>query len=155
MKKFFLYGLVAIASLSAGVLFHLSSQKDFHTINGQEHSWSDYEGQWLVINYFAEWCAPCLKEVPELNQFNADYDIPLFAISFDGESDDKMREIASKYSMEFTIISAEPAPQLPVSKPRALPTTYIINPEGQMAKKIEGEVTHKMLFEAIEHLKSL
>lgn len=154
MKKFFLYVVVAAISLCAGILFHFSAQKDFHTIDGNSHNWSDFEQQWVVINYFAEWCAPCLKEVPELNKFHHNSKIPLFAISFDGESDLKMHEISEKYNMEFSIISAESAPILPISKPRALPTTYILNPQGQLEKTLQGEVTHKSLIAIIGQLKT-
>lgn len=140
-------------SLCAGILFHFSAQKDFHTIDGNSHNWSDFEHQWVVINYFAEWCAPCLKEVPELNKFHQNSNIPLFAISFDSEPDHKMQEISQKYNMEFTIISVQPVPKLPISKPRALPTTYILNPQGQLEKTLQGEVTHKSLMAMIEHLK--
>lgn len=153
MKKFFLYAGFAAVSLAAGVFLQLSFHKDFHTIDGQSGRWADFKGDWLVINYFAEWCAPCLKEVPELNAFHREYDIPLFAISFDGEPDDKMRNLMTKYNMTFPVISAEPMPELPVPKPRALPTTYILNPDGEIQKTIQGEVTHEMLFAAIEQLK--
>lgn len=153
MKQFFLYGFVAVLSLAAGVFWQLSQQEDFYTIDGQPHQWRSYHGQWVVINYFAEWCAPCLKEVPELNAFQHNYSEPLFAISFDNEDDLKMQEMASKYGMEFAIISAEKAPKMPVAKPRALPTTYILNPKGEVAETLMGEITHEKLYRTIAELK--
>ena len=149
-----MYTAVAALSLSAGILFHISAQKDFHTIDGTSHNWRDFDQQWVVVNYFAEWCAPCLKEIPELNQFANNYNVPLFAISFDGEPDLKMQEISKKYNMEFTVISAEPPPKLPVIKPRALPTTYILNPQGELEKTLQGEITYQSLVAIIEHLKT-
>lgn len=153
MKQFFLYGFVALLSLSAGIFWQVSQKADFYTIDGTAHKWRDYQAQWLVINYFAEWCAPCLKEVPELNQFQQSGEYSLFAISFDNEDDNTMQAIAKKYQMQFPIISAESEPELPVAKPRALPTTYIINPNGEVAKTLMGEVTSEKLRQTIAELK--
>ena len=39
---------------------------DFYDTNGKGYAYSEFAGKWQVINYWATWCAPCIKEIPEL-----------------------------------------------------------------------------------------
>ena len=104
MQRLFII-MVASIALVSGYLFYASQQYDFATLGGQKYQWQDFEGQLTVVNYFAEWCAPCLKEVPELNTFNnwaeQQSNVQLFAVSYDALADEKLAEIQQKYAMEF------------------------------------------------------
>lgn len=154
MQKWLL-GFVAVAALAAGILLQQSRQADFETLDGQGYQWRDLEGQWVVVNYFAEWCAPCLREVPELNAF-AEYaesrdDLALFAVSFDALSEEKLREIQQKYAMQFDLI-ASLEPVMPNQKPQQLPATYIISPQGEVVKRVLGEQTAQSLIQQLAAL---
>lgn len=155
MKKLLIYSSFAVLSALFGAGVYQWQQPDFVTIDGKPHHWRNLENNWLVVNYFAEWCAPCLEEVPELNEFSSRYDIPLFAISYDEEPDAKMQSIAKKYQMQFPIISAEPEPTMPFDKPAVLPGTFILDDKGKVRKVIKGKITHQSLYAAIKKLQSL
>lgn len=139
----------------AGFLFFQNQKPDFHTIDGQSWSWSKLQGEWVVVNYFAEWCAPCLKEVPELNEFYETSGTKLFAISFDGENNETMQRIKEKYDMQFPIISAETEVNLPMPKPGALPATFIIDAQGQVQKRLMGEQTKETILQTLSQLQGL
>lgn len=136
--------LLMLGGMLAGASWYRYQQADFTSIDGQEFHWRDLQGQWLVVNYFAKWCAPCLREVPELNTFaalaNADPTLTLFAISYDSLSLAELQGIQQEYQMAFTVLPGH-LPRLPMPKPPVLPATYIINPQGQVAKQLLGEVT--------------
>ncbi len=71
MFKKLIFVSCGLAAAIAGFYLSLSLKSDFTTVEGQSYQWQDFKGQYLVVNYFAEWCAPCLKELPELNQFES------------------------------------------------------------------------------------
>ncbi|WP_416304873.1 TlpA family protein disulfide reductase [Neptunicella sp. SCSIO 80796] len=148
--------VVALSALLAGVWVANYNRSDFTTLSGEKGQWSDGQGQWLVINYFAEWCAPCLKEIPQLNQFNqqtADSDVRLIAISWDNLGQTELQQIADKYAMEFELAYQVNPDNLPFVKPAQLPATFILSPQGKVVKKLLGEQTAELLTQHIEQLK--
>lgn len=147
----------SIAALIAGITLYQSQQYDFETIDGEKYQWESMEGQWIVVNYFAEWCAPCLKEVPELNTFYHQYannnDIALFAVSYDPLSKSKLIEIREQYNMEFPLLNPEKTNFIPIETPQYLPATFVISPTGEISKPLLGEQTSESLNSALNHLK--
>lgn len=158
MVKKALFILVAIGALAAGLGLQRIQKRDFETLDGQAYRWQDLEGQWVFINYFAEWCAPCLKEVPELNAFSAYVEaqpgVALFAASFDTLSPEELAAVQQKYQMAFPLIVTD-SPRMPNEKPRQLPATFIITPEGKVLKQLLGEQTFESLKAMSEQLQSL
>ena len=77
--------LLLVTAAMGGVFTYQHLQYDFETLEGRTYSWSTLKGQWVVVNYFAPWCAPCLREMPELAKFNASLpsNTKLFAVNYD------------------------------------------------------------------------
>ena len=60
------------------------SQPDIRDTNGQGYRFDDLLGKTLVINYWAVWCAPCVKEIPELVKLAENHDdVLVFGVNFD------------------------------------------------------------------------
>ena len=96
---------------------------------------NDYwAGQWRLVNIWAEWCKPCWKEIPELNQFYAaqkDSDIKLLGFNFDELEPSELVVLKEKMSIDFPVLSQWPAVW---TKPdvMGLPATVIIAPDNIM-----------------------
>lgn len=143
---------VALLAFCAGLITYQSFTYDFKTLSHEKYKHSDLKGSVVIVNYFAEWCAPCLREIPELNEFyhQAPDKVKLFAVSFDSLSPDKLAELKSKYNIEFPLIS-ELVNDFSFEKPQYLPATFIIKPSGELGGQLLGEQSAKSLHEAIAH----
>lgn len=147
LNKFSYVFFGAIAAFF-GAYFALMLREDFKTLDGQSYSWHGLEGKWVVVNYFAQWCAPCIKEIPELNEFasfaETRHDIALFAVNFDTATPDESRALLAKYGIEFDLMEEAPV-RAPFERPNALPATFIISPDGELIARLDGEQTNQGL----------
>jgi thiol-disulfide isomerase/thioredoxin len=150
------YVLVALTALIVGVMTHQARQSDFITLENEGFNWANSQNKWTVVNYFAEWCAPCLREIPELNHFYQlnKQNINMFAVSYDPLNELQLAELQKKYAIGFPIITSFQT--MPWGKPpNSLPTTFILNPKGELIKQLKGEQSADELLQAIEILKGL
>ncbi|GAC18325.1 TlpA family protein disulfide reductase [Paraglaciecola arctica] len=155
MKKIVIF-LAASLALLLGLWTQQALKVDFATLDGQGNSWSNSQGKWKVVNYFAEWCAPCLREIPELNQFYQLHndEIDIFAVSFDPLSNEQLSALQQKYNIQFPVI--ERLNTLPWERPpNSLPTTYILDADGKVQKQLKGEQSAEKLIQTINTLKGL
>lgn len=112
---------------------------DFYFLDGKPGRYSELEGQWLFINYWAEWCKPCISEIPELNAFDSDNDhVKVIGIHYDAPAAEKQQQLVEELSITFTVIIAEPHQHYGFELPRVLPTTAVINPQGKLVTLLRG-----------------
>jgi thiol-disulfide isomerase/thioredoxin len=148
--------LAASLALLVGVLTQQNLKVDFTTLDGEGQRWRHSQGNWRVVNYFAEWCAPCLREMPELNRFyqQHNHEIDIFAVSFDPLSKEQLVTLQQKYDIQFPIINK--INTLPWGRPpNSLPTTYILDASGKVLKQLKGEQSAEKLIQTINLLKTL
>ena len=153
-KALLLIILFTTAAL-AGLFTFKSLQSDFETLEGKTYSWNDLQGQWVVVNYFAPWCAPCLREMPELASFNQTLpdDTQLFAVNYDPKTKTELIEMTKKYGIALPVIVSTSDTKLPMTKPPYLPATFIVGPDGNIKDTIMGEVTASSLHQRLRELK--
>ena len=107
---------------------------------------------WLVINYWASWCAPCREEIPELNRLaRRTPELGVYAINFDGIQGDALLAAARDMGIEFTLLEKDPAALLSVETPTVLPTTLIVGPDGAVATRLLGPQTEQGLRRELAH----
>ncbi len=156
MKFRLITALLVVLSVAAGGLVYQVTRSDFSTLNGQNYRWESLQGQWVVINYFAPWCAPCLREMPELHHFDetAPENTKVFAINFDVMTKDALANMVAEYDIALDVIIVDEATLLPMEKPTYLPATFIVDPDGKVVDTIMGEVSSQLLFARLEQLQS-
>lgn len=104
-------------------------------------SLSDFQGQWLLINYWASWCKPCIEEIPELNALDQHADVQLLAFNFDQLKGETLQAEASRLAIAFPLLLSPPAPLFEQARPSALPATMIIDPQGNFRDWLMGPQT--------------
>lgn len=120
--------------------------------NDVERKLSDYRGKWLVINFWATWCAPCLKEIPELIQFHdrhKDNDAMVLGIDFEEIDLASLRAFIKEQKMNYPVLRAGSNPLTPFEPLLGLPSTFLVSPEGVYADKHVGPITLAQLEEFV------
>ena len=107
---------------------------DIEIFNGSDTNLDKLNGNWIVINYWADWCAPCIKEIPELNEFaKENNDLLVFTFNFDQLDEDDLKPVAQKFNIEVPSIVTHPRDIWGIQTPPAVPATFFINPDGNLA----------------------
>ena len=113
----------------------ISCQKnDIEVFNGTNTSIDKLNGNWIVVNYWADWCAPCIKEIPELNEFaDENNDAVVYTFNFDQLEVDDLKPIAKKFNIKVPSLLTHPRDIWGISTPPAVPATFFINPNGEIS----------------------
>ena len=116
---------------------------DFQYSDGLSGRYADWRGSWVVINYWAEWCAPCRYEIPELNELANDRadEILVLGVNYDGVTGAELDELLKRMGIEFRVLLTDPQPHFAYDRPSVLPTTVLIDPEGEMRHVLVGPQT--------------
>lgn len=113
------------------------------TLDDQEISLSDYRGEWVLLNFWATWCPPCVAEMPYL-QTLADRGLNVLGVNM-AEEEGKVQLFAAQHGISFPILM-EPYDNLVLDyQARSLPRTVIIAPDGTIALRIAGPINGELL----------
>ena len=121
---------------------------DFDYSNGAGGRYADWSGRWVVLNYWAEWCAPCRHEIPELNALNhmlEGHSVLVVGVNYDGVHGAALPALVTKMGIEFPVIDKDPRKHYGYDLPSVLPTTIVINPKGGVAATLVGPQTRESL----------
>jgi len=122
-------------------------------LQGREQSLADYRGKWVIVNYWATWCPPCLEEIPELVQFHnehKDRDAVVWGINREEISRADLDLFVAKQQISYPLFQV-PADSASVLGPvLSIPTTYLVSPKGKVVARHVGFVTVKKLEEFIQ-----
>ena len=102
-------------------------------------------GQWRIINYWAIWCAPCREEIPELNELDRNTELVVLAVNYDGKTGDELASQAAEMGITFALLEQDPRATLSVARPKVLPTTLLVSPDGQVTDTLVGPQTREGL----------
>jgi thiol-disulfide isomerase/thioredoxin len=139
------------------VFLLISCQKaDIDLHNTKDIALSNLSGQWVMINYWADWCPPCLKEMPELVAFaEANKDVNVFAFNFDQLEGEDLNYEIKKFGVDITSILSHPRDIWGIESPATLPATYFINPKGEIVKSLFRPQTQESLEGVFSDLKEI
>ena len=127
---------------------------DIDVYNGPDSSIDKLNGNWIVINYWADWCAPCIKEIPELNEFAYENkDLLVYTFNFDQLDEEELAPIAKKFNIQVPSLISHPRDIWGIQTPPAVPATFFINPNGNLVLSLFRPQTKDALNKIFSDLK--
>lgn len=114
------------------------------TIDGDTYDLTEHRGEFVLVNFFATWCVPCIREHPELVEFERSHraagDASVVSVVFDSRPE-QVREFFAENGGEWPVV-LDPDGRTSLEYGVAgVPESYLLAPDGTVLVKIEGGVT--------------
>ena len=134
------------------------SQDSFTLIDlkGTTHQLDAYRGKWVIVNYWATWCPPCLEEIPDLVSFydsRKDLDVMVIGVVFDYKTLEEVETFVDDMLMSYPVVLGGDQAVKQIGVAEVLPVSYIYNPHGKLIKVMKGIVSRQYL-ETIPKMKA-
>jgi len=148
------FGILFVAFMTAFMgQAHASKAMDFNFTDtkGKTHRLSDYEGKWVLVNFWAPWCPRCKMEFPDLNDMDARQDFVVLGVVMDyGIDQNSAHSTIQRYNLRFPNILGgnrrEPGnPSMQVGPVDYYPTSYLYAPNGEIVMFVPGVISKQKL----------
>ena len=125
----------------------------FTSLEGQSVTLAEFKGKPIVVNLWATWCPPCVREMPMLHQAQIDRPSVHFIFLSQGEPADKVRDWLHARKLPLRNVLMDGSRQAGAAfKQRALPTTLFFDAKGRLVSTRIGELSAATLNERLQHL---
>src|SRR3954466_1640216 len=131
-----------IAAFAAALALTVSAAGfDLQDTAGKPHRLGDYKGKWVVLNFWATWCVPCIQEIPEIAAFRkAHPEVVVLGVAEDARDAAKVKQFATKVGHDYPLVLADDAVEKQLGTPTALPTTRVYDAHGRVKYDQPGRV---------------
>jgi thiol-disulfide isomerase/thioredoxin len=128
-----------------------------HDLSGTPWSMDELRGRVVLVNFWATWCGPCRHEIPDLVKIQDRYGehVQVIGVSLDEGGTEVVSRFADELQMNYPIVMATPEILEQFSGVFALPTTFVIDPDGGIAQKHIGLVSPAVMEQEARVLASL
>ncbi len=122
------------------------------TLDHGEFDLAKHRGQWVLVNFWATWCSPCLKEIPDFSVFDKQReDVSVIGLAFEEIEEADLRAFLKEHPAGYPIARVDVFdPPKDFDVPRGLPTSWLIAPDGSVAEKYLGPITSADLARRID-----
>jgi len=138
--------VAVLAALCVAIPVHAFELVD---TTGKPQRLADFKGRWVVVNFWATWCVPCIQEIPEIAAFQKEHPrVVVIGVAMDAENAAKVKQFAKKVGHDYALVLGDESVEKQLGDPRALPTTRIYDPSGKVVYERPGRVSKKFLEDA-------
>lgn len=118
----------------------------FQDTAGKIHKLQDYKGRWVLVNFWATWCPPCLKEIPDLISLSKDRkDIMVIGVAMDSDDPRIVMEFVQSMAINYPIVFGNREIAAQLDDVSLLPSTYFYDPEGNPAARQQGIISRESI----------
>ena len=130
--------------LTTSTAWMAAAEFNLSDTSGKTHTLDKYLGKWVLVNFWATWCPPCLEEIPEfseLYQSRKNKDLMVLGIAVDYDNPKLVFEFAEKQRMSYPLILGDDDVTSQFGKINVLPTTFLYDPKGKKVLHRIGPLT--------------
>jgi peroxiredoxin len=136
---------------------YMAPRFSLRNLKGNMEGLDDHLGKVIVVNFWATWCVPCVKEMPSFENLYRRYrsqGLTLLAVSLDKGDSTKVQEFADKHKISFPILLDTKGVAEKLYPSFSIPFTYVIDKQGRVVARVDGAKNWESseTFEAVEHL---
>ena len=139
--------------LTAGTGSSVAPEFRLKDIEGRSVSLSDFHGKVVILDFWATWCPPCRREIPDLISLQSQYKeqgLQIVGVALD--EPDKVKEFAQYTGMNYPVLLGNDDVSALYGGISGIPTTFIIDRNGKIAERFVG-FTERSVFESkVKHL---
>lgn len=135
LRKLLIWPLLALSFSGQAADFLLEDMQ------GKAHRLADYRGKWVLVNFWATWCPPCLNEIPELVSLHDARKVMVIGIAVDSGSRKKVAKFAEAHGISYPLVIGDDKTTAQIGEVDVLPTSYLYAPNGAQVSYQAGEVT--------------
>jgi len=138
MKRVAILICLALASLSAQAFTMVDSK-------GKTHTLAQYKGKWVLVNFWATWCPPCVEEIPDLVALheNKKNNLVVLGVAMDYRDPETVLQFSDQMMVTYPVILGDRKMAAQVGSIPGLPTTYLYNPQGKVVAYNVGALTRE------------
>ncbi|MEO0138384.1 MAG: TlpA disulfide reductase family protein [candidate division WOR-3 bacterium] len=126
----------------------------FKTLDGKIYKWEDLQGKVLIVDFWATWCQPCRKSLPELDAIYKEYNGKVVVIGFSkDDSEEEVKNFLEKeIKVSYPIAMSNQKLEKMFGGILGLPTSFLVDKDGKVVRRFLGYVPKEVLEENIKRL---
>jgi thiol-disulfide isomerase/thioredoxin len=113
---------------------------------GKRHQLSDYRGKWVLVNFWATWCPPCVEEIPEfsaLYQERSDGDLMVLGVALEFADAQAVIDFAASHSMSYPLVLGNERIVAQFGGVKVLPSSYLYDQKGKLVLRRVGALSRE------------